>query len=688
MHCPSCGGEIEADKRFAHMVVCPFCESAVVLDEAAARVSGKMAVLAQTPSPLYVGGTGTLFDRQFTILGRVRYGYSKGFWDEWFLGFDDGSMAWISEDENNFSLETWDEGAELEGDHDAFNPGDTLRLGDTDFHVDEKDVATCEGGEGQLPFPILSGEEVPFLDLSTKDQFATIEFEEEGVRIFRGRHLNIDELHMTMTAQEAGVAGAPSAERAATEGARERIVKAEDRAKSMNCFACGAPLGIPEAGAESASCEFCGTEIDLTLGRVTCVNCGATVTKHGDQARSLTCAHCNSQLDVSKAEPTLLTTVAGPKRPKVPFKIGQQCTFHNTKYTLIGHLRLHEKEGHVTYRSDEFLLFNKAEGYRWLVMEAGHFSLASEMRERPTGVNPVGMPRRTKVPFAGKTWRVFESGQENVVWVDGQLTWVAKVGDRVGYCTLIHPPESVSIEFSGSEIEYFRQEYLQREGVAEAFGIENKKLPFPRGVAPNQPYPASPFRRQSKWVFLAFGILLLFLAIGSLFHKGRPAARLNVPLEQYDHEVLTEDTFEIKEPNALCKAVFRSAVDNSWVYMDVAVVDDKENAVLDFSTQMSYYHGRSGGESWSEGSQRDSVLFKLKEPGTYRLLALGQAGKGSSNSPNPSYRPSVTVTIYEGVTLARYHFILGIILLILAVVELIRRSTFEQQRWGGDDDDD
>ena len=224
--------------------------------------------------------------------------------------------------------------------------------------------------------------------------------------------------------------------------------------------------------------------------------------------------------------------------------------------------------------------------------------------------------------------------------------------------------------------------------MAEAFGIENKKLPFPRGVAPNQPYPASPFRRQSKWVFLAFGILLLFLAIGSLFHKGRPAARLNVPLEQYDHEVLTEDTFEIKEPNALCKAVFRSAVDNSWVYMDVAVVDDKENAVLDFSTQMSYYHGRSGGESWSEGSQRDSVLFKLKEPGTYRLLALGQAGKGSSNSPNPSYRPSVTVTIYEGVTLARYHFILGIILLILAVVELIRRSTFEQQRWGGDDDDD
>ena len=52
MNCPSCGAELDMGSRFAHLVVCQFCDSALIKDEKALRIAGKMAVLAQTPSPI------------------------------------------------------------------------------------------------------------------------------------------------------------------------------------------------------------------------------------------------------------------------------------------------------------------------------------------------------------------------------------------------------------------------------------------------------------------------------------------------------------------------------------------------------------------------------------------------------------------------------------------------------------
>ena len=103
MNCPSCGAELDMGSRFAHLVVCQFCDSALIKDEKVLRIAGKMAVLAQTPSLLYTGGQGSLEGKRFTVRGRVRYGYEAGYWDEWFLEFDDGTTRWISEDEDCFS---------------------------------------------------------------------------------------------------------------------------------------------------------------------------------------------------------------------------------------------------------------------------------------------------------------------------------------------------------------------------------------------------------------------------------------------------------------------------------------------------------------------------------------------------------------------------------------------------------
>lgn len=691
MFCPSCGGQIDADTRFARLVVCGYCDSAVVLDEKAARVAGKMAVLAQTPSPLFIGGSGTLLGRRFNILGRVRYGYDRGYWDEWFLAFEDGGTAWISEDENNFALETCEDAEQPPVDYASILPGATLTLGETDFHLDEKGVAECEGGEGQLPFAIVSGEKVPFLDLSAGDAFATVEYdlEDNTARVFRGRRLDITEVTMDQTAEEAGVGGgALGAERAATEGKRERIVRREDRAKDIKCDGCGAPLEIPDTGAESMTCKYCGVEIDLTLRRITCSNCSAQVPVHGGgQARSVVCPQCDGMLDISKREPSLLEMLVGSDRPKVPFKIGQACRFRGEAYRVAGHIRFVERDAWGTYRSDEFLLFGKTAGYKYLLLENGHFSWSEELDDRPATFDPRVAARKQRFSFLGRGWRVFESATQEVEWVDGELPWVAQIGDKNQYMDAISPPQILSAEWTESEMEWYRAEYLSRAEVAAGFGVAEGELPPPVGVAPHQPCYATRFRPQAAVVMGVGALVLAVLSLFSYLRDGAEAGRVTITPDEY-HEPFIVGPITVTGRRSLCEARFNSDVNNSWIYLDVVVVNAADEAVVEFSAEMSHYHGVEGGEGWSEGSRKDSVPFKLAEPGEYRLLVQGQAGTGAQTGDARQHGTAVRITVHEGVVLSRY-FLAGMVFcLVWLILEVVRRAQFEKARWGDEDDDD
>jgi len=45
MQCPACGAGLEVDGRFAKLVVCESCDSTLVLEAEAAKITGKMGAL-------------------------------------------------------------------------------------------------------------------------------------------------------------------------------------------------------------------------------------------------------------------------------------------------------------------------------------------------------------------------------------------------------------------------------------------------------------------------------------------------------------------------------------------------------------------------------------------------------------------------------------------------------------------
>jgi hypothetical protein len=58
------------------------------------------------PYFLYVHTLNTCRDNTIVVMGRVRYSFGSGFWDEWFLEFNDGTIGWLTEDNHELALQT------------------------------------------------------------------------------------------------------------------------------------------------------------------------------------------------------------------------------------------------------------------------------------------------------------------------------------------------------------------------------------------------------------------------------------------------------------------------------------------------------------------------------------------------------------------------------------------------------
>lgn len=692
MNCPSCGAELEVDDRFAHLVVCESCDSSVILDARALRVAGKMATLAPPRGVFYLGATGSLGKREFRVLGRVRYGYGSGYWDEWFLSLDDGTVSWISEDEDEMVLESCTQHPSPPFAYDHLAPGERIVLGGQPFTVTERDVATCEGGAGQLPFMVVPGEQVPFADLTGQDLAGTIEFDDDGVKVFVGKVISPEAVRLDRTREEAGVGPEWSAERAPGAGGKARIVKGAAGNAGLvkiKCTSCGAPQDAPSEGAATHACQYCGAEIDLQARQVDCPGCAAVIpVKAREAAMCVVCPKCHGQLDISRDQPSLIADLAKKRGPSTPLKLGKKGTLRGTQYEVVGRIHLVERDAWGSYPADEFFLRPTGKGEpRWLVHEKGHWTLGREVKAGPGLPDPRRVYQKMTFSHGGDSYKVFEIGEGMIhtEFVEGELSYVAQVGDRAKYVDCIAPPKMLSAEWTETELEWFEAEYLEVAEVEEAFGIS---APGPEGVYCCQPYIESEFRSELPVLLTFFSLLMLFMIFGA-YGSGQEIFRASVPLAQIDKQEYITEPFQVTAPTIL-EVEADSGVDNSWVYVQFALVDAEEHACVEGDVECSYYHGYEGGESWSEGSRSDYSVFTVDKSGSYKLLVFGQGGTGNAGTTMRHADGPLKLVVYQDIQLARYYVILFFLSFPLAVFLWTGRARFEARRWAPvtDDDDD
>ncbi len=202
LQCPACGAPLETQNPGVVMAVCGHCGNTIWWDAQAIHSAGKRSILPEGFTRLYTGATGAIQGRRFVVLGRVRYGFGRGFWDEWFVELQGGNATrWLSEDDHELSLQQALTGLALP-DVRGLLPGARLTLAETTWAVEEVGEATCLGAEGSLPEIFEEGETFRYIDASSLDGKYNLglEMRRDGARAFKGRWLS----HEVVTLDDEG----------------------------------------------------------------------------------------------------------------------------------------------------------------------------------------------------------------------------------------------------------------------------------------------------------------------------------------------------------------------------------------------------------------------------------------------------------------------------------------------------
>jgi hypothetical protein len=604
---------------------------------------GKVAEIVESQSPLKLGLKGTFNGQRFDLTGRAQMRHELGgYWDEWYATFSNGWVGWLAEAQGRFYLTFYQplpQGAVLP-------QFDTLQLGQfvegipskTPLMVQEKGTATSAAADGEIPYKLVPGEKSNYADLAGKNEaFGTIDYSSDPPWVFVGKQVTLEEI---------GLGDAKAVIRDA-----KHIASAV-----MSCPNCGGPLNLIAP----------------------------------DQSERVTCPNCNSLLDVNQGNLTYLKALTPPpSQPDFVLPVGAEGTFADgTKYRIIGAMvRSVTIEG-IIYYWHEYLLYEPAIGFRWLVHSDNHWNFVEPVNPADVAqVTTFGMGQN--VEYNGQKFKIFQDAPAVVEYVKGEFYWRVEQGETIRAVDYVAPPKMLSLEATGNEMNWSLGTYMTNAEVEKAFGVSD--LPKPWSVAPNQPFTG---RFYYTWGFLPL-LFLFIVAIFLLPFRGLTSTVLSQQVilppmaNSTAPQTVFSQPFDIRG-NRNVRISASAPVSNAWADLDVDLINDQSQEVESINIPIEYYSGVEDGESWSEGGQdQDATLSSLPD-GKYSLRVEGTWQNWQQQMP-------VTVKVEQNVNRGVNFCCAFVVLLIIPLVNLFRKISFESRRWkdsmfgssssGGSDDE-
>ena len=120
-------------------------------------------------------------------------------------------------------------------------------------------------------------------------------------------------------------------------------------------------------------------------------------------------------------------------------------------------------------------------------------------------------------------------------------------------------------------------------------------------------------------------------------------------------------------------------VNNSWVYLDLALVNTATGTVHKVGREVSYYSGYDSDGSWSEGSRNDEAFLSDIPPGRYILEADAEADHNHGDTL------FTDVVVYRDVPVWANFWALEFFLLLFPLWAAWRGASFEIKRWAESD---
>lgn len=562
--------------------VCEHCGSTLLASDDVLENLGRMAELLPDPSLVQLGTTGRHRALAFTVLGRIQMTYERGLWNEWYVLFDNGRPGWLGEAQGQWTM-TFDTtpaatdrrepGAPLPA-FDTLQAGATVALHGEAFVVTDLERARCVAAQGELPHAIRPGYDAPLADLRSAQRFATIDYSDDPPRVFVGEIVDRAALAL------AGLREPDAAPPPARTGAR-----------TLECPSCGMPLRLFAPG----------------------------------RTRTLACSQCGAVLDPADPKATLLEKAAGrlALMPRIP--LGAAGDLDGRRWRVIGYLQRSCPDDPGS-RWGEYLLFDDADAFTWLVEASDHWTLCDA---KPVRQIPATRGRVTR--FDGTAYRHYATYEAVVDSVVGEFTWQVRQGDRVVVEDYVAPPRSLSVERTPDEMTATAGTWIAPQAVTDAFRLD-PPLPSGRGIAPNQP---SPWRGRLRPLLAA---CVAVSAVGCV-EQGAFWAMASTPLAPIRLAVPGDATqasvssapFHLDASRAL-RLGSRGDLQQDWAELDVDLVNVDTGQVFNDVHELSRYSGIEDGERWSEDASSQAAVFHDVPAGTYRLVVDVTRGRSAGGA--------------------------------------------------------
>lgn len=416
--CPSCGAEVTFRSATSAIAVCEYCRSTLLREADAVRDVGKMAVALEDYSPIRITTSGMYAGRAFGVVGRIQLRYEAGFWNEWYLLFDDGTPGWLSDASGQYAI-TVDSG--LADDAPPFGqivPGGAYTWDGQTYLASDLRTARCTGGEGELPFRVGAGWEAKVADYRQSLRFLTLDYSEgEPPRRYAGKSVQLGDLRCQLLRTPEEIAGSAG--------------RLKGKAAALACPTCGASIAWRPAVAAHLHCPACGSESDATTGTA-------------------------ELMDASRREAMLATALS----------LGDEANIDGKVWTLIGLMKCQE-----IGEADEwieYLLFNEAAGFLWLVESSAGWDKVRVLDTWPESVSA------SAVRYEGTAYTRMQVYGSRVVQVAGAFNWRVKVGDSVSITDYRGSRGTLTSERGPAEIGWSMAQRVPAATVDDWFGKQGR----------------------------------------------------------------------------------------------------------------------------------------------------------------------------------------------------------------------
>jgi len=409
-----------------------------------------------------------------------------------------------------------------------------------------------------------------------------------------------------------------------------------------------------------------------------CPGCGAALVERSfGHAVTIVCDSCHSILDAKDRNLQILQkfkAATNEARPLIP--LGTRGKIRGADYEVIGFQRRTIHVDGLPYSWHEYVLFNPYKGFRYLTEYNGHWNDVSILKALPE-VHDTAPP---SVTYLGETYKHFQTAKAATSFVLGEFPWQVRFGESADVTDYVSPPRVLSGESTGQEVTWSMGEYMSGRDIWNAFNLPGDP-PEAVGVYENQPSPVSAEAKSIWVVFAGFLLVLVLMMIGfdiSARNEEVFSGSYKFDSSQRGDASFVTDDFELKGHTSNVQLTTSTDLNNRWVYMNYALINEETGQAFDFGREVSYYHGFDSDGSWTEGSPNDHVAVPSVPAGRYYLRVEPEGDPGYSVT-------YYSVSVRRDVPQYTFYGLAFLALLAPAVLLTWRSLSFEHLRWAESD---